>query len=153
LSHLHRFVISNQPSYSGQINSKCENRTDQRFLTFCCFQHLYVGGTPTTSKVTMVIKVKVQLPLYLIQHHAIKTHDGVDVLFHAFLTSNQMKVNGQFTPPTALPSVSTGQQSGWALDPVWTHWRTENCMPVPEIESLSSSPRPLTVVTKASCSW
>jgi hypothetical protein len=35
----------------------------------------------------MVIKVKVQLSLYLIQHHVIKTHEGVGVLFHALLTS------------------------------------------------------------------
>jgi len=37
-----------------------------------------------------------------------------------------MEVSGQLdTPVTLPPPVTTGQEAGWAADPVWTRWWRE----------------------------
>jgi hypothetical protein len=45
-----------------------------------------------------------------------------------------MEVSGQLHVPAALPlgkepTVPTGQEAGWAPEPVWTLWRREKSCP------------------------
>jgi hypothetical protein len=49
-----------------------------------------------------VVKIKVKLSLYLIKHHAMKAYGGVEIYFHAFLTSALDDVSSQPHAPAAL---------------------------------------------------
>jgi hypothetical protein len=54
-----------------------------------------------------------------------------------------MRVSGQRHAPAALyrqgkdPPVPTGQEAGWAPEPVWTQRLEENLLPLSEIEPRS----------------
>jgi hypothetical protein len=39
-----------------------------------------------------------------------------------------MEVSGQLHGPAALPSVPTGQEAGWAPEPIWTLWSREKSL-------------------------
>jgi hypothetical protein len=60
-----------------------------------------------------------------------KAYKGVDVWIHIFLTA-ALTGGGQLHDLAALPQekeppVPTGQEeAGWAPEPVWTLWRTDN---------------------------
>jgi hypothetical protein len=60
-----------------------------------------------------------------------KTYGGVDVQIHVSLTSAlaggewSASRPGRFTPGKE-PPVPIGKEAGWAPEPVWTLWRSEN---------------------------
>jgi hypothetical protein len=62
-------------------------------------------------------------PCALTKHRTVKTYGGMEVEFHAFLTSEldggewSASSHGRFTPGT--------QEAGWTPKPAWTRWLRE----------------------------
>jgi hypothetical protein len=70
------------------------------------------------------VKRKILL-MCLINHYATNPCRGLEVQFHAFLTSTLGGVSGQLRHQTALTPLAIEHEAGWAPESVWKFWRRE----------------------------
>jgi hypothetical protein len=82
--------------------------------------------------VVVKVKVKVKLYLHIINNHAKKTYQGVEVQVNTFLILETGGSECSGSCPGYL--VSIRQKAERAPKPVWMLWRWEESLPMPEIE-------------------
>jgi hypothetical protein len=66
----------------------------------------------------------------------------------SFWPQHQLELSGQLHTPAALPLekeplVTTGQETGWAPEPIWMTWRRENSLPYQDLKSDPSVIQPI----------